>query len=252
VPPVTAERSPPLSRITGADSPVMADSSTSATPSMTSPSAGMVSSASTSTISPARSAWLGTVSYSQVRLGSCGRTSSLAGISLPSACRWPARVLPRASAMASAKLARKTVSQHQAATWPVKATRDESASRRAQTRRKVVRMAATSITSMTGLAMRTRGSSPRRAAHAACPASDAPNSLMSRDPAMPRDLTCSGCLAHRRVRQLLGSWSRARLSSSTLTRRSPNRPNVRCSVRWSTNARTASSDRPRAAATLGT
>ena len=43
VPPVTAEKSPPDSRITGADSPVMADSSTEATPSITSPSAGIVS-----------------------------------------------------------------------------------------------------------------------------------------------------------------------------------------------------------------
>ena len=41
VPPVTADRSPPLSRMTGADSPVMADSSTDATPSITSPSPGM-------------------------------------------------------------------------------------------------------------------------------------------------------------------------------------------------------------------
>ena len=41
VPPVTAERSPPASRITGADSPVMADSSTEATPSITSPSPAM-------------------------------------------------------------------------------------------------------------------------------------------------------------------------------------------------------------------
>ena len=40
VPPVTALRSPPLSRMTGADSPVMADSSTLAMPSITSPSAG--------------------------------------------------------------------------------------------------------------------------------------------------------------------------------------------------------------------
>ena len=46
VPPITAERSPPLSRMTGADSPVTADSSTSATPSITSPSAGMMSPAS--------------------------------------------------------------------------------------------------------------------------------------------------------------------------------------------------------------
>ncbi len=41
VPPVTAERSPPDSRMTGADSPVIADSSTEATPSTTSPSPGM-------------------------------------------------------------------------------------------------------------------------------------------------------------------------------------------------------------------
>ena len=52
VPPVTAERSPPDSRMTGADSPVMADSSTEATPSTTSPSPGMTSPADTSTKSP--------------------------------------------------------------------------------------------------------------------------------------------------------------------------------------------------------
>ncbi len=49
VPPVTADRSPPDSRMTGADSPVMADSSTEATPSTTSPSPGMTSPASTTT-----------------------------------------------------------------------------------------------------------------------------------------------------------------------------------------------------------
>ena len=52
VPPVTALRSPPLSRMTGADSPVMAASSTLAMPSMTSPSAGMTSPASQTTRSP--------------------------------------------------------------------------------------------------------------------------------------------------------------------------------------------------------
>ena len=41
VPPVTAERSPPDSRMTGADSPVMAASLTEAMPSMTSPSEGI-------------------------------------------------------------------------------------------------------------------------------------------------------------------------------------------------------------------
>ena len=43
VPPVTAERSPPDSRMTGADSPVIADSSTVAMPSTTSPSPGITS-----------------------------------------------------------------------------------------------------------------------------------------------------------------------------------------------------------------
>ena len=53
VPPVTAERSPPDSRITGADSPVMAASFTEAMPSITSPSPGMTSPASQITRSPA-------------------------------------------------------------------------------------------------------------------------------------------------------------------------------------------------------
>ena len=52
VPPVTAERSPPLSRMTGADSPVMADSSTVAMPSTTSPSPGITSPAATTHRSP--------------------------------------------------------------------------------------------------------------------------------------------------------------------------------------------------------
>ena len=51
MPPVTAERSPPASRMTGADSPVIADSLTEATPSRISPSPGMISPASTSTTS---------------------------------------------------------------------------------------------------------------------------------------------------------------------------------------------------------
>ena len=55
VPPVTPERSPPASRMTGALSPVIALSSTEATPSTISPSAGMTWPASTSTRSPVRS-----------------------------------------------------------------------------------------------------------------------------------------------------------------------------------------------------
>ena len=52
VPPVTEQKSPPLSRTTGADSPVMADSSTDAMPSITSPSPGITSPADTITTSP--------------------------------------------------------------------------------------------------------------------------------------------------------------------------------------------------------
>ena len=62
VPPVTAERSPPDSRMTGADSPVIADSSTEATPSMTSPSAGTRSPAETRRRSPTFRPRLDTVS----------------------------------------------------------------------------------------------------------------------------------------------------------------------------------------------
>ena len=54
MPPVTLLRSPPLSRITGALSPVIALSSTEATPSTTSPSLGIMSPASTSTTSSLR------------------------------------------------------------------------------------------------------------------------------------------------------------------------------------------------------
>ncbi len=54
VPPVTAERSPPDSRTTGADSPVIADSSTEAMPRMMSPSPGIGSPADTTTMSPSR------------------------------------------------------------------------------------------------------------------------------------------------------------------------------------------------------
>ena len=54
VPPVTALRSPPASRMTGADSPVIADSSTLAMPSMMVPSLGMTSPASQTTTSPLR------------------------------------------------------------------------------------------------------------------------------------------------------------------------------------------------------
>ena len=107
VPPVTAERSPPDSRITGADSPVIALSSTEATPSMMSPSAGITSPASTLTISPLRSDGAPTTSSVPSARSRLAIVSVLARRSV-SAC-----ALPRPSAIASAKLAKSTVSQSQ-------------------------------------------------------------------------------------------------------------------------------------------
>ncbi|MNE55970.1 hypothetical protein D3C80_1508430 [compost metagenome] len=60
--PVTAERSPPDSRITGADSPVIAASLTAAIPSSTSPSLGIISPAMTLTTSSLRRLVAGTIS----------------------------------------------------------------------------------------------------------------------------------------------------------------------------------------------
>ena len=100
VPPVTADRSPPDSRMTGADSPVMADSSTEATPSTTSPSPGMTSPASQTTRSPTRSSVPGTCS-SPGRPSSRRATVSVLALRRVSAC-----ALPRPSATASARLAK--------------------------------------------------------------------------------------------------------------------------------------------------
>ena len=111
VPPVTAERSPPDSRMTGADSPVMALSSTDATPSMMSPSAGITSPATTRTMSPLRSDGAGTTSYVPSGRSRLATVSVLARRSV-SAC-----ALPRPSAIASAKLAKSTVSQSQNVIW---------------------------------------------------------------------------------------------------------------------------------------
>ncbi len=106
VPPVTALRSPPDSRITGADSPVIADSSTEAMPSITVPSPGMTSPASTTATSPGRNSEAGTSRPSRRR----------AMVSVRIARRASACALPRPSASASARLANTTVSQSQIAT----------------------------------------------------------------------------------------------------------------------------------------
>ena len=100
------------------DSPVIADSSTDATPSTTSPSAGIRSPAVTITWSPAPE--LGRRTPAGSRGGRPGSPSRLARVS----CRVPrsasAWALPRPSAIASAKLAKSTVNQSQSASWSVK------------------------------------------------------------------------------------------------------------------------------------
>ena len=114
VPPVTALRSPPLSRMTGADSPVMADSSTLAMPSMTSPSAGMMSPASHTTRSPFCNVGCAELSL-RVRSHRRRAIVSLRALRKLAAC-----ALPRPSATASAKLANSTVNQSQTASCAMK------------------------------------------------------------------------------------------------------------------------------------
>jgi hypothetical protein len=148
VPPVTALRSPPDSRMTGADSPVIADSSTEATPSTTSPSPGITWFASTTTRSPGWSSVPGTGSSLP-----SGR-SRRAMVSVRVARSAAACALPRPSATASARFANRTVSHNQIAIEP--ANRDGS-----RTNSNVVRTDPISTTNITGLRHISRGSSLR-------------------------------------------------------------------------------------------
>ena len=97
VPPVTLERmSVPGSLRTGADSPVMAASLTKATPSITSPSPGMASPSSTTTMSPLRSSDEPTSSSVP---SAARRWATVTERALRSVAAW---ARPRASATASA------------------------------------------------------------------------------------------------------------------------------------------------------
>ena len=146
VPPVTALRSPPLSRITGADSPVIAASSTLAIPSTTSPSAGMMSPASHTTRSPLCSDGAGTFSSRPFR-----RRRAI--VSLRARRRLAACALPRPSATASAKLAKSTVNQSQIASCVTNSRSPDSAVKIPT----VVRAAPTMVTNMTGFFTISRG-----------------------------------------------------------------------------------------------
>ncbi len=165
VPPVTADLSPPLSRMTGADSPVMADSSTEATPSTTSPSPGMTSPASTSTRSPLRNSGAATSCVGPKRSGLASR---FAIVVVRARRRVSACALPRPSAMASAKLAKTTVNHSQIATASTKKISKLSCVRgscavgwanKRRTNSMVVTTLPTSTTNMTGFLTCTRGSS---------------------------------------------------------------------------------------------
>ncbi len=110
VPPVTELKSPPASRTTGADSPVMADSSTEAMPSMTSPSPGMTPPAATITTSPFFSSLDGTI------LSPPSASSRRACVSFFVFFRLAACAFPRPSATDSAKFANSTVTNRMADT----------------------------------------------------------------------------------------------------------------------------------------
>ena len=156
VPPVTALRSPPDSRITGALSPVITLSSTEAIPSMISPSPGMTSPASTSTASPAWSILDGTGAHPAPWRGSERNfaTSSCRERRRASAC-----ALPRPSAIASAKFANSTVNQSHTDTARMNPAGASPWPRSACTQRQVVRTLTTSVTNITGLRTMWRGSS---------------------------------------------------------------------------------------------
>ena len=110
VPPVTAERSPPLSRITGADSPVIADSSTEAMPSIDLAVAGdELAGLDDDEVALAQRATPGPAP----RAPSTSRRATVSLRILRSASAW---ALPRPSATASAKLAKRTVNQSQSVT----------------------------------------------------------------------------------------------------------------------------------------
>ena len=150
VPPVTAERSPPDSRITGADSPVIADSSTLAIPSITSPSAGISSPAATTTTSPSARPLEGTSSSVPSARRRWASVSARVRRSA-SAC-----ALPRPSAIASARFANRTVNQSQAAISQAKTLGSATAIT-------VTSTLPSSTTNITGLRAIRRGSSFRTA-----------------------------------------------------------------------------------------
>ena len=150
VPPVTDDLSPPDSRMTGADSPVTALSSTEAIPSTTSPSLGITSPASTRIKSPLRR-----LSASTTCIVSLSYFFARVWLRVPRnalACAFP---LP--SAIASAKLANNTVNQSQRLICRVKNISARFCRPISRNNRIVVIAAPTHTINMTGLRTCMRG-----------------------------------------------------------------------------------------------
>ena len=144
VPPVTDDRSPPDSRTTGADSPVIAASSTLATPSTISPSPGMMSPVSQTTRSP----WCSSEAGTDCSTPPTSRRATAVSRPARSEAAW---ALPRPSATESARLAKSTVSHNHTVTATAKPEWSVTHSA-------VVRVAPISTTNITGLCHITRGS----------------------------------------------------------------------------------------------
>ena len=158
VPPVTAERSPPDSRMTGADLPVIAASLTEAMPSTISPSEGIVSPASTRTTSPT----LRTVPGTSLKFLRSEPVSSFACVVVRLWRNASACALPRPSATASEKFANRIVAHSQrmiCSSNPIFAP----PVKRSRTKITVVRTVTISSTNITGLVISTRGSSLAKA-----------------------------------------------------------------------------------------
>ena len=158
VPAVTVENmSVPGCFSTGADSPVMADSFTKATPSRTSPSAGMSSLRSTRTTSPLRKADARTASVPPEGFTRVAVSSSLVRLSDA------AFALPRHSASASAKFANQTVSSRMTMTTPLYvADASLGPNKAGSIVRPAVTRAPSHTTNMTGFRTWVRGSNLRR------------------------------------------------------------------------------------------
>ena len=147
VPPVTALLSPPASRITGADSPVIALSSTDAAPSMTSPSAGICSPALTITSSP----FLRNADFTSSTFSFFVMEGILWAVtSFLDALKASAWAFPLPSAIASAKLAKRTVNHRMIATPKMNPAGASWIPTSDNTNSPVVRIAETYTRNMTG------------------------------------------------------------------------------------------------------